>query len=236
MDGLPRVCLPEGVGPGALELVGARARHLTGSLRLRHGDEFLVFAGDGIEYRARIEEVSRERVTAAVGDLTRREPRPTRSVEVWCANVRANRVEWAIEKCVEAGVDVFRPITTERSVRGQELSESRRERWGRIAIEAAEQCGRLYLPVIAPVATFREGLVEREGALVVANRDGAPWSEVADELPKQGSVVIAVGPEGGFSQDEVTRAVEAGALVASFGPNTLRTETAAVVAVALARA
>lgn len=236
MESLPRVCVPEGVGPGTLDLAAAQARHLSGSRRLRRGDEFLVFAGDGVEYRASIEDVSRERVTANVGDVTRRESRPARTVEVWCANVRANRMEWAIEKCVEAGIDVFRPITTERSVRGRELSESRRERWERIAIEAAEQCGRLYLPVLAPVVAFHEALENREGALVVANRDGAPWSEVARELPEQGSVVVAVGPEGGFTDDEVTSAIDAGALVASLGPNTLRTETAAVVALALARA
>ena len=236
MEALPRVCVPEGVGPGALELSGDQARHLAGSRRLRKGDDFLVFAGDGVEYRARIEDASRERVNATVGDITRREPPPARSVEVWCANVRANRMEWAIEKCVEAGVDVFRPITTERSVRGQELSESRQERWRRIAIEATEQCGRLYLPVIAPVVGFREALEEHDGVLVVANRDGRPWREVAGELPEQGPVVIAVGPEGGFSEDEVASAVEAGAIVASLGPNTLRTETAAVVAAALARA
>ncbi|MCY3504859.1 MAG: RsmE family RNA methyltransferase [Chloroflexi bacterium] len=228
--------MPEGVEPGTLDLAGAQARHLSGSRRLRRGDEFLVFAGDGVEYRAWIEDVSRERVTANVGDVTRRESRPARTVEVWCANVRGNRMEWAIEKCVEAGIDVFRPITTERSVRGQELSESRRERWERIAIEAAEQCGRLYLPVIAPVAAFREALEDRDGALVVANRGGTPWVDVAGELPEQGAVIIAVGPEGGFSEDEIASAIEAGALVASLGPNTLRTETAAVVAVALARA
>ncbi|MXX19927.1 MAG: 16S rRNA (uracil(1498)-N(3))-methyltransferase [Dehalococcoidia bacterium] len=236
MEALPRVCVPEGVGPGALELAGAQARHLSGSRRLRKGDEFLAFAGDGVEYRARIEDVSRERVRAAVGDVTRRESRPARSVEVWCANVRANRMEWAIEKCVEAGVDVFRPITTEHSVRGQELSESRRERWERIAIEAAEQCGRLYLPVIAPVVAFREVLADRDGALVVANRGGTPWSEVAEQIPEQGAITIAIGPEGGFTEDEVEQAIEVGAIVASLGKNTLRTETAAVVTVALARA
>ena len=236
MEALPRVCLPEGVGPGALELSGDQARYLAGSRRLRKGDDFLVFAGDGFEYRARIEEVSRERLTATVGDVTRRESRPARLIEVWCANVRANRMEWAIEKCVEAGVDVFRPITTERSVRGQELSQSRHERWRRIAIEAAEQCGRLYLPAIAPVVAFHEALEEHTGVLVVANRDGAPWGEVANELPEQGAVVIAIGPEGGFSEDEVRSAVDAGAIVASLGANTLRTETAAVVAAALARA
>jgi len=236
MEALPRVCVPEGVGPGALELTGTRARHLAGSRRLRTGDEFLVFAGDGIEYRARIEEASRELVIATVGEITRQEPPPGRAVEVWCANVRANRMEWAIEKCVEAGVDVFRPIATERSVRGQELSENRHERWGRIAVEAAEQCGRLYLPVVAPVTAFGAALEDRQGVLVVASRDGLPWGKVGGELPEQGSVAIAIGPEGGFSDGELESAVAKGAMVASLGPNTLRTETAAVVAVALARA
>lgn len=236
MNTLPRICVPEGVGPGMLELREGQARHLGGSRRLRRGDEFLVFGGDGIEYRARVEEASRERVAATVGDIVRQEPPPARRVEVWCANVRPNRMEWAIEKCVEAGVDVFQPIATERSARGQELSESRHDRWERIAIEASEQCGRLYLPVVAPVATFEAALEKGEGSLVIANRGGAPWSEVADQLPEGGTVAIAVGPEGGFSDGEVARAVEAGAVVASLGPNTLRTETAAVVVVALARA
>ena len=235
MEALPRVCVPEGVGMGSLELRGARARHLGGSRRLRRGDELLAFAGDGREYRARVEEASRERVAATIVELVREEPPPARTVEVWCATVRATRMEWAIEKCTEAGVDVFRPITTERSVRGQELSEGRRERWERIAVEAAEQCGRLYLPVVAPVTPFERALEGWEGTLVLANREGAAWAEVAGGLPEEGRLAVAVGPEGGFSEGEVERAVTAGAVVASFGANTLRTETAAVVAVALAR-
>ena len=228
--------MPAGVRRGPIELVDQQAQHLAGSRRLRPGDEFLVFGGDGMEYRARVDEASRTRVSATVGDVTRQEAPPARTVEVWCANVRANRMEWAIEKCVEAGVDTFRPITTEHSARGQELSEGRRERWQRIAVEAAEQCGRLFLPVVEPVTTFEAALAGWRGSLVLASRGGTPWAEVAGQLPERGAVAVAVGPEGGFSEGEVARAVEAGAAVASLGPNTLRTETAAVVAVALARA
>lgn len=236
MDALPRVCVPEGVGPGTLELRDERARHLAGSRRLRRDDAFLVFAGDGVEYRARIEEASRDRVTATVGEVTRREGPPARTVEVWCANVRANRMEWAIEKCVEAGVDVFRPLATERAARGQELSDSRLARWGRIAIEAAEQCGRLYLPAVEPVTTLEGALESWRGSLALASPGGRPWTEVGRALPEDGALAFAIGPEGGFSEAEVAKAVEAGATVVSLGPNTLRTETAAVVAVALARA
>ena len=66
-------------------------------------------------------------------------------------------------------------------------------------------------------------------------RMGARWRDIADRLPQRGSLTVALGPEGGFSETEVARAREAGAVVASLGPHTLRTETAAVVAVALAR-
>ena len=173
MDALPRICVPEGVRPGPLVLSEAQARHLA-ARRLRRGDEFLAFAGDGREYRARVGEASRDRLTAIIHEVVREEPPPPLAVEVWCANMRANRMEWAIEKCTEAGVDAFRPITTERSVRGHELSESRRERWERIAIEAAEQCGRLYLPVIAPLATFEAALQEWRGGLVPGEPGGRP--------------------------------------------------------------
>ena len=235
MEALPRICIPEGVRPGRVVLGAAPARRLA-ARRLRHGDEFLAFASDGREYRARVEEASRSSLTAVVSDLVREEPPPARTIEVWCANVRANRMEWAIEKCVEAGVDVFRPVTTERSARGRELSEGRHERWERIAIEAAEQCGRLYLPEIAPVTTFEAALESRQGPLVLANRGGAPLGEAAQGLPSSGSIAVAIGPEGGFSDDEVALAVAAGAVFASLGPNTLRTETAALVAVAAPRA
>ena len=175
----PRVCLPEGVRPGPLTLEGARARHLTGALRLRRGDGFLVFAGDGREYRARVDGTWRTRVTATVGELARQAPPPARAIEVWCANVRAPRMDWAVEKCVEAGADLFRAIVTERSARGTALAQGRLERWRRIAVEASEQCGRLHLPAIAPLAAFAEALAARSGTLLLASPRGAPCSLTA---------------------------------------------------------
>ena len=234
-EALPRICVPEGVRPGPLRLGGAQAKHLT-ARRLRDGDAFLVFSGDGREYRAEIDATARNSVQAAVGALTRQEALPALELELWCANVRANRMEWAIEKCVEAGADVFRPITGERAARGQALSQGRQERWERIAIEAAEQCGRLYLARIEPVTPFAEALGRLRGPLVLAHPGGGTWDAIAPLLPDRGTLTVAVGPEGGFSEAEVAQAKAAGALVASLGPNTLRTETAAVVATALVRA
>ena len=235
MDALPRICVREGVKAGPLRLGAAQAKHLAGARRLRAGDAFLVFSGDGREYRAEIEATARDSVQATVGALTRQEPLPALELEIWCANVRANRMEWGIEKCVETGADVFRPITCERTARGQELSEGRRERWERIAIEAAEQCGRLHLPRIEALAPFTEACMRLLGPMVLADPDGAPWSTIASLLPERGTLTVAIGPKGGFSEGEVAAARADGALIACLGPHTLRTETAAAVATALVR-
>ncbi len=171
-----------------------------------------------------------------MGDITRQEPPLARTIEVWCANVRPKRMDWAIEKCVEAGVNVFRPIVTERSVRGRAISQKRHERWERIAIEAMEQCGRLYLPMITPATPLMTALQSRWGTLVLAHSDGVPWGEAVESLPQRGRLALVIGPEGGFSDEELARAKEESALLVSLGPNAFRTETAAVVATALANA
>ncbi|MEO6042493.1 MAG: RsmE family RNA methyltransferase, partial [Tepidiformaceae bacterium] len=101
--------------------------------------------------------------------------------------------------------------------------------------EAAEQSGRLSVPVIAPLGKFEQLLSQPIGALILFDRDGRPWPETIPLIPQQGRVTLAVGPEGGFSLDEVASAKARGALVVSLGPNILRTETAALAGVVMLR-
>lgn len=235
MAHVPRLHVPGRIGPGPLVVDGEAARRLTAVMRLRPGDAFLVFSGDGREWRATVADSERGILHATVGELVRQDPVAALTLEVWCALVRPNRFDWAIEKCVEAGADIIRPLLAEHVARGSGDSASRQERWERIAVEAAEQCGRLHMPAIEPAATFMELVEHHHGGLLVAHPGGRPWSEVAPLLPEDGRLTIAVGPEGGFSELEVAAARARGALVASLGPNVLRSETAAVVAVALVR-
>ncbi len=204
-------------------------------MRLREGDGFLVFAGDGREWHARVEGSVRGSVHATIEELVRQAPPPTLTVEAWCGMVRASRFDWAVEKCTEAGADIIRPLITEHAARGEDASAARLERWGRLAVEAAEQCGRLYLPVVEPPGHFDRLLDHLHAPLVIGAQGGMPWPEVVPLLPAQGRVIVAAGPEGGFSDGELAGAKAAGALSVSFGPHILRTETAAVVAVALLR-
>jgi len=205
-------------------------------MRLREGDPFLVFNGDGREWEATAGPAAKQGIVATVGAISRQEPAAPLVVEAWVALVRPHRFDWAVERLVEAGADVIRPLLTEHAARGEGSSAARQERWERIAIEAAEQCGRLHLALVEPSARLDDLLARRRGALLVSDRGGRPWPQLAPLLPLDGSLAVAIGPEGGFSSGEIERAKAHGALVAQLGPNTLRTETAAIVAVSLIRA
>jgi 16S rRNA (uracil1498-N3)-methyltransferase len=233
---IPRLYVPGHIKPGPLSLTREQAKRLTSVMRLQPGDELRVFSGDGREWRAVAGTVSKMGMLVDVRDLARQQPLPERVVEVWCALVRPNRFDWAIEKCVEAGADLIRPIVTDHAARGDGASPARQERWERIAAEAMEQSGRLHPAVMERPLPLTEALSRHHGALVMADGAGRLWPEVVPLLPLRGAVAVAIGPEGGWSEAELDRARRAGALVASLGPNTLRTETAAVVATALLRA
>lgn len=233
---ISRLYVPGHIATGPLTLTADQAKRLAAVMRLRPGDEFRVFSGDGREWRAQAGRATRQGMHAEVGEVTRQEPLPDRVVEVWCALVRPNRFDWAIEKCVEAGADIIRPLITDHAARGDGASAARQERWERIAIEAMEQSGRLHSAVVASPISFTDAQARNHSPLVVADVTGRPWAEVDALLPVRGGVVVAIGPEGGWSEEELLSARAKGALPASLGPHVLRTETAAVVAAALLRA
>lgn len=235
MAHVPRLFVRGHLGPGPLLLEGDQAKRLAAVMRLREGERFLVFSGDGREWEATVGQASKTGLHATVGAVARQEPAAVLVVEAWVGLVRPNRFDWAVEKLAEAGADVIRPLLTEHAARGDGSSPARRERWERIAVEAAEQCGRLHMPVVEPPGQFRDLLSRHRGALVVGDARGRGWDEVAALLPGDGPLAIAIGPEGGFSDDELARAKASGALLAKLGPNTLRTETAAVLGVGLVR-
>jgi 16S rRNA (uracil1498-N3)-methyltransferase len=235
MASLPRLFVPGPIRPGALSIDGDAAKRLTSVLRLRRGDAFTVFGGDGREYEATLEGTAGKRVAATVGPVTRQAPPAPLALELHCGLVRANRFDNVVEKATEAGADVIVPLISEHSARGEQPSAARYERWERIAIEASEQSGRLYAPVLGRPATFETVLRAPGAVVVVCEPGGVPWPEGARLLPQRGRLLLLVGPEGGFSDAEVAAARGAGAIVAAVAPHILRTETAAILATGLVR-
>jgi 16S rRNA (uracil1498-N3)-methyltransferase len=236
MAHVPRLYLPGPLGPGLLLLDGEQARRLGAVMRVREGDEVRVFAGDGREWGAVVRSAGKGRVELEVGPVERQEGQAALTVEVWCGLVRPNRFDWALEKCTEAGADIIRPLLSAYAARGEGSSAGRQERWQRIVVEASEQSGRLWVPVVEAPGQFEQLLERSRGTVLIGEREGMPWDEAKALLPEQGHVVLAVGPEGGFSPDELSRAKAKGALAVAMSPGILRTETAAVVGTALLRA
>lgn len=235
MAHIPRVYTPEHLSPGPLTLSGDTARRLTGVMRISPGEPLLLFGGDGREWRATVQSAARGAVLVAIEEQARQEPPPRAIVETWIGVVRANRLEIALEKCVEAGADIIRPVVCAFSQRGDEVSAAKVERWQRIVIEAAEQSGRLYLPVLQPPTPLTKAIAGFRGAMVVAESGGLPAERVRPLLPETGHIALVVGPEGGLSAAETAAMKQAGAVGLSLGPYILRTETAAIVGTAVLR-
>lgn len=211
-------------GEGAeVRLTGARARRLREVLRIRQGASLAVFDGNGEERNARVGAISGAVVTLILGTPREAAPEPPVPVVLVCAFPRASRGDWLVEKAVEVGVAQIVPLEADRSV--LQPGEGRVSRWQRIAIEAAEQCGRSRIPLI--------GGAPPEGALhLVADPDaGALAHEVVAYLDTPpAAVVVHIGPEGGWSSEELTAFEARGALGCSLGPRLLRVETAAIIA------
>jgi 16S rRNA (uracil1498-N3)-methyltransferase len=218
------------LAPGPVVVEGSEAHHLATVCRVRPGDPVCLFNGDGSEYPARVIASDRRRVTVEViGQATpvRELPAP---LEVAAPLPRGDRAQLLLEKLTELGVTRFVPLQTKRSV--VHPREAKRERLQRTVIEASKQCGRNVLLQIEPLATWdefcRRGDLPGFRLLAHPGGDGATQRPQDTETRRCGEV-CAVGPEGGFTDEEVGSARAAGWQVLDLGPRILRVETAAIV-------
>ncbi len=235
MKHVPRIYLPGRMGPGLRVVDGEAARHLHMVLRVRPGDPVLVFPGDGQEWHATVAAAAREQVSLDVTSIARQEAPAEVVLEVGIGMVKPARFEEALEGCTEAGADIIRPLVTDYTGRADAPSAARTARWDRIVVEAAEQSGRLYVPVIEPPISLARYLATGRRTIVFGDREGHPAAGLAGLLPSRGTVAWVTGPEGGFSPEELSALRSAGGLPLRLGPYILRTETASVVGAAVLR-
>jgi 16S rRNA (uracil1498-N3)-methyltransferase len=195
------------------------ARHLTGALRRRPGDEIVLADGNGLVAEAKLVAIGKRRVEAEIRSV-RREPKP-QPVGVTVALA----MDWAVQKAVEVGVGRFVPMETERAqFRGRDLA-SRVEHWRRVAMQALKQCRRPWAMEVGDVVSLAEFVESVDEGGVVADREGY----AIGELPKTAANMLVVGPEGGFTTAEIRLFDRHGWRRLRLGPHILRAETAAVV-------
>ncbi len=221
----------EDLSGSAAELAGSEAHHLTDVLRLGIGDEVELFDGAGGLATARVKSVSRHRVTLVVERLQRAEPRRTGRIIIAASIAKGERFDWVIGKCTELGVYRICPVVFERTVK-QPKNPKTLERWTNIARAAAKQCGRLFLPRIdAPMSLAQAIEVIRadypDVKLLVGNFNPDAKSILAQSSGET-DVAAFIGPEGGFTEDELNLLKKAGAKSVCLTDTTLRVETAAM--------
>ncbi len=235
---LSRVHLPGPLGPRTMtRLTGDRAHYVARVLRLRPGRELTVFDGTGGEYQATISTVTRNTVDLALGDHRAVERESPLEITLAIGISRGERMDFAVQKAVELGVHSILPLVTEHcGVRlSAERTSQRRQHWQKVVISASEQCGRNRLALVQPIRDIGVWLSSRtrEPGLVLAPEsrpDGAAPAHPGERI------TLLVGPEGGLSPAELKQATEAGLQPARLGPRILRTETAAIVAIATVQA
>jgi len=211
---------------GPIGLVGPEAHHLAVVCRVRPGDRVTLFNGDGRQYRAVVTEAAKRAVRLEV-EAVEAPPRELGfRLEVATPLPRGDRGQFLVEKLTELGVTDFVPLRTTRSV----VHPRQTEKLSRHVIEASKQCGRNVLMRVAGVTDWPE-YVTRSGlpALrLLAHPGGEPMTGHG-----QDDVACAIGPEGGWTEEEVALAREAGWRVVSLGRRILRVETAALALAAL---
>lgn len=196
-------------------------------LKLKIGEEIVLGNGVNLAGRAQILDFKNKQILLEVSQILDL-PKPDRHASVYCALLKKNNLEWLIAKAVEAGADEIIPLITKRVVK----TDFNRVRLEKIIKESAEQSERLFLPKLFPPKKLLDALETAAGEKIFFDKNGvAPTGYKT--TARQFSVFI--GPEGGWDEYELELAKKSGARVVSLGENILRAETAAAVAVYLAK-
>ena len=223
-----------------VRLSAEQAHQVCHVLRLKPGDPLVLLDNAGFEYDVTLAEITPRQATGQVMGKRPAAGEPKRQVTLFQSLVPREKFELVLQKGTEVGVCRFVPVQTDRSLlRAKQIDAKKMIRWQRILTEAAEQSHRGRIPDLEPAIPFADALAQFgqfDRVLIAAPGDKSP--ALREALMQDGkapaSVAILIGPEGGFTDQEVSRAEEKGAVPVALGPRIFRTETAAVVIPALA--
>lgn len=235
---------PEDIGDLTITISTDETHHLTHVLRMTPGDQAFVFDGCGREYKCTFRNIIDGRAHLDINEALSDVIESPVQVTLAQALAKGEKFDLIIQKATELGVSRINPLMTRYAAikLDDQLITRRLERWRRISLEALKQCGRRRLVEIAAPLTLPQFLDSearvldseaRATLLLFSERGGVAIREALEGLPKSTPIVALIGPEGGWSEDELNLADQHGAKPVSLGPRVLRTETAAVVAITL---
>ena len=232
---------PSQISNNIATITGSEHHHLRNVLRTKPGETVRIIDGEGNVYTAQILETHDARISSAARILSHEfhsvvSPKLT----LFQGIPKSDKMELILQKTTELGVTQIVPLHSKYGL--QKPSQNRYERWHRILISATKQSERAWLPELCNAQEFNAALAQLDKfslcLLLSPHRDKESQVQhiqtVLREESRPDSVALFVGPEGGFSDQEVTSAIEGGCTLATLGRNILRTETAAIIAVAVA--
>jgi 16S rRNA (uracil1498-N3)-methyltransferase len=235
---------PNNINASLATLTTQETHHLIHVLRLTPGDEAFVFDGCGREFRCSFRGVEDNQAQLEIEEALSDVVESPLHITLAQALAKGEKFDFIVQKATELGVSAIAPLITRNSdVRLDDHQKSNRvERWRRISLEAMKQCGRRRLVEIARPRSLREFIAERETStapeqnrktLVFSEGGGMPVVEALQPLAPRTAVCALIGPEGGWSMDELEALKDSGSHAVTLGPRVLRTETAALVALTL---
>ncbi len=214
-------------------LPDAAHRHAVQVLRLKQGDSLRLFNGAGLEVDTVLDHVSKRESSVRLGEQVVVNNESPLNITLLQGISRGERMDYALQKAVELGVNKVIPVVTERC--NVQLSGGRAEKrlshWQGVMISACEQSGRSIVPELTPIMSLDDALSENE---VICKLVLEPLAEQGfTTLEKQNDIALLIGPEGGLSEQEIMQAISADFQALRFGPRILRTETATVAVLAV---
>lgn len=217
-----------------VDLPPEAAHHATKVLRLQDGDRIVLFDGGGGEYPATISRISKQGTLVEISPWQERECESPLNVTLAQAISSGDKMDFTLQKAVELGITRIQPIASARSVvkLSGERAEKRVRHWRQVVISACEQCGRNRVPDIGSILSLEDWLGSHlpDGLRLTLAPDA---TALLRELPPPAiPIVLLIGPEGGLAPDEVKAAASKGFMPVRLGPRVLRTETAALAALA----
>lgn len=230
----PRFYLDQPLALGArFSLPPGPARHAARALRLAADDTVILFNGLGGEYSARIERINKDEVAVSITGFAAIERESRLRVMLAQGISSGERMDYTLQKAVELGVAAIQPIAARRSVvkLTGERADKRIAHWQGVVASACEQCGRNQVPAVAPPLTLAHWLGQKQDGRLLFLSPLAE-TQLADLAQPGAMDCLVAGPEGGFDADEIAALHAAGAIPVRLGPRVLRTETAALAALA----
>lgn len=235
---ISRFYCPHRLGPGQiLDLPPEAAHHAAKVLRMETGQEVTLFNGEGGEYRAVITHLGKKGVTVKITAFHPCEIESPLEITLAQAVSSGDRMDFTLQKAVELGIRHIQPLLSERCVvkLSGERAERRVQHWQNVVTSACEQCGRNHVPQVAPILSLPNWLGQKPTGVSLLLSPVAEHSLASLPRP-EGPVILLIGPEGGLSPNEIHMAQTTGFAPARLGPRVLRTETAALAALAAMQA